>query len=184
MAFTILLLLSVIILERENVSRGSGRGRERISTEPYTGLDVGLDPMTLGLWPEPNQGSNVQPTEPLRHPKWCLLLPLFLSMVPTMCWRQELLLLHAGMQPRLPEWDQWSPLFHTLVTFRHWWCGISQPLSPSKKPQKRPRRKEAHHLLYILENLKFCLWEKRKVKDIHKISGAVRRRTCLFCSVL
>lgn len=61
---------------------------------------------------------------------------------------------------------------------------ISAPLTQQEPTQKRPRRKRCIHVLYGLENLKFCLWGKRKVKDIHKISGSVRRRTCLFCSVL
>ena len=46
--------------ERENTSRGSGRGRSRlIEEEP----DVGLDPTTSGSLPEPKAHA-----QPLCHP--------------------------------------------------------------------------------------------------------------------
>ena len=41
--------------ERGITSRGSGRGRSRLSAEEP---DVGLDPRTLGSRPEPNQTPN------------------------------------------------------------------------------------------------------------------------------
>lgn len=83
-----------------------------------------------------------------------------------MYWRQELLLLHMWVQPGLAEFDQWGTFPHTYVIVPHWWFSISLSPSPCKNPQKRPRRKRLIHLLYQLENPKFCLRGKRKVKDI------------------
>ena len=46
--------------ERENTSRGSGRGRSRLTAEEP---DVGLDPIMLGSRPEPKADA-----QPLCHP--------------------------------------------------------------------------------------------------------------------